>query len=181
MPERTRSSNESIDGSSWPQNRVMTLEGNEVWRCDVSRQTSTDLCSFCRTIDFDVVLNKRLEDNRDEIPIGYLDGILAKKDCTFCRLVAHSLVKFTGQYPLPTVIEGSRVKCDLRTVIGAWELPVPYRATAQKPHQAIRVVTIPPLPSCLRESPVNQESLQKWMKAARPLGTPIPWAMSFSR
>lgn len=67
------------------------------------------LCTVCRHIDFDALLHTTdaLEDN---IPLGPLQAIAIKTECSFCRLVAH-----TGFYTLKTTIHRlkNNVYCEL--------------------------------------------------------------------
>ena len=72
------------------------------------------LCNICRRISFDTLLHKvdaLMYEN--PIPLGTLQAIARKTECSFCRLVAH-----TGAHILQSTIEslrshGSNVYCEL--------------------------------------------------------------------
>ena len=162
--------------ANWPQNREKTEFGDEVWRlAKTAQQDWPDLCSMCRTINFRAFLDEdyRMCDNRDEAPIGYLDEIWQKEqECSFCRLAVNTIRERTGCAELPELSDGSRIKCDLRRQYG-----VSYQLIDDgfSPHPAIRLVTIPILPSRYPNQTMH-ETLKPWNNA-RPLGTPVPWSM----
>ena len=72
------------------------------------------LCNICRRISFDILLHK--EDAlmyEIPIPLGTLQAIARKTECSFCRLVAH-----TGSHTLQSTLEslryhGLNVYCEL--------------------------------------------------------------------
>ncbi|KAH9886508.1 heterokaryon incompatibility protein-domain-containing protein [Xylariomycetidae sp. FL2044] len=163
----------NLDPRNWPQNREVTLEGGEVWRLDKASQTSTEsLCALCRTVDFRCLLSRKLVDNRDEVPYGYLEDVVARtKSCAFCRLLVKTLQHFTGLERLPMAIGGSRVKCDLRQFVAGMMDGYLCRA--------IWVATVPPLPCRIEGegsslSTVNNPSPSP---VARPMDTPVPYSM----
>jgi len=164
------------DPQNWPQNRQKSETGNEIWRLDTSRQNDlSGLCSMCQTINFRAIFSKKLVNNRDEVPIGYLDEIVTKKNCAFCRLVVNTIRTFLGGENIPLEFQGSRIKCDLRQTPGSYEQ---LDDGSLAPWRSIWLVTIPILPSLQSEqSAVN---LPPEGFNCRPLDTPMPWSMSSS-
>ena len=57
------------------------------------------LCTVCRHIDFDALLHTT-DALEDDIPLGTLQAIAMKTECSFCRLVAH-----TGFYTLKSAVD----------------------------------------------------------------------------
>ncbi len=77
------------------------------WIDNLTESEDGRLCTVCRHINFDALLTDALEDN---IPLGSLQAIAIKTECSFCRLVAH-----TGLYTLETTVDRlkDKVYCEL--------------------------------------------------------------------
>ena len=70
------------------------------------------LCNTCRHISFDTLLHK-IPYYEESIPLGTLQAITRKNECSFCRLVSH-----TSSHTLRSTIEslvsqGSNIYCEL--------------------------------------------------------------------
>ena len=79
------------------------------WIDNPAESEDGKLCTVCIHINFDALLHTR-DALEDDIPLGSLQAIAMKTECSFCRLVAH-----TGFYTLKTTVGrlNYNVYCDL--------------------------------------------------------------------
>ena len=113
------------------------------------RRSGENLASMCSTINFKMLLlsHPRMEDNRDEIPIGYLDKILMKEHCTYCRLLLH---KFASTRVSISCQQSEGIPISNVICSGLLQRSVQYLLSCGVVScSAIWFVTIPPLPKCL--------------------------------
>jgi len=106
------------DPKTWPQNKHKCLDGSEIWRASPLErekwQQDGSLCDMCCTISFESLFSKKFFDNKDEVILGYLDEIVLNHSCVFCCLLINTICEYTGLPGPLTVVQGERVKCDLR-------------------------------------------------------------------
>lgn len=79
------------------------------WIDNPAESEDGKLCTVCRHINFDALLHTT-DALQDDIPLGSLQTIAVKTECSFCRLVAH-----TGFYTLDIIDRHSKynVYCEL--------------------------------------------------------------------